>query len=87
MMAEPAYELLYFDDNKGERDRVRNLLTAHYGDRVRFEDASDYIHGYRLAVWIEGETEDGWCKFAEQNGLTDIGLVALSRAWYGEGDR
>ncbi len=81
MMAEPAeaYELLYFDQDRSEHDRVRSLLVAHYGSRVRFENASDEIHGYRLAVWIADETEDGWCEFARQHDLTPIGLVALSR--------
>ena len=85
-MTEPieTYELLYFDQDRSERDRVRDLLSAHYGSRVRFEDASDWIHGYRLALWIADETEDGWCEFARQHDLTRIGLVALTRAAFGE---
>jgi len=84
-MTEPAYELLYFGEDHKERDRVKALLTDHYGDRVRFETDYDYIHSYRLAVGIEGESEDGWCEFADQHDLTDISLVALSRRMYGEG--
>ena len=74
-----CYELLYFDHDRSERDRVRNLLSAHYGGRARFEDASDYIHGYRLAVWIADETQDGYCRFAKQHDLTHIGLTSLLR--------
>ena len=79
-----VYELLYFDSDRAERERVETLIAAHYGDRVHFDRCCDEIHGYRLGACISGESREGYFAFARQHGLVRRGLGTMLCAALGE---
>ena len=62
---ESVSELIYFESDRGEKERIGKLITGKFPSAIVGEDYDD-IHEYRLEVNIEGTSYEDFWRFALQ---------------------